>query len=77
MIKAAEEFETPSTKSMNDNPNGAFRLYVTWRSKGSSSRRVSEPSKRSRSREPRRERSEPGMEIEIGRRGVVIGSLLP
>ena len=28
MIKAAEEFETPITKSMNDNPNGAFRLYV-------------------------------------------------
>ncbi len=28
MIKAAEEFETPVTKSMNDNPNGAFRLYV-------------------------------------------------
>ncbi len=28
MVKAAEEFETPITKSMNDNPNGAFRLYV-------------------------------------------------
>ena len=28
MIKAAEEFETPITKSMNDNPNGAFRLYL-------------------------------------------------
>ena len=28
MIKAAEEFETPITKSMSDNPNGAFRLYV-------------------------------------------------
>ena len=28
MINAAEEFETPVTKSMNENPNGAFRLYV-------------------------------------------------
>ncbi len=28
MIKAAEEAETSVTKSMNDNPNGAFRLYV-------------------------------------------------
>ena len=25
MVKAAEEFETPSTKSMNDNPNGAVQ----------------------------------------------------
>ncbi len=28
LIKAAGEFSSPVTKSMTDNPNGAFRLYV-------------------------------------------------